>query len=40
MRILWDKVVLARYNLVGFAGEKVFPVGSIELPVTVRTYPR
>jgi len=26
--------------LLGFAGEKVSPLGSIELPVTARTYPR
>jgi hypothetical protein len=26
--------------LLGFAGEKVSPLGSIELPITTRTYPR
>jgi hypothetical protein len=35
-----DKVVPARYLMVGFAGEKVLPVGSIELSVTTGTYSR
>jgi hypothetical protein len=33
-------VVLVVCHLLGFAGEKVSPLGSIELPVTVGTYPR
>jgi hypothetical protein len=40
MDISWDKIVPARYPLMGFAGEQVFPVGSIELPVTAGEHPR
>jgi hypothetical protein len=40
MKIDGGKIVLARYSLVGFSGELVFPFGSIELPVMAETYPR
>jgi hypothetical protein len=35
-----DKIIPAASPLVGFAGEQVYPVGSIELPVTPGEYPR
>jgi len=35
-----EKVVLVSCQLQGFAGEKVLPLGSIDLPVTAGTYPR
>lgn len=35
-----DKLVPATCPLIGFAGEQVYPVGSIELPVTPGEYPR
>jgi hypothetical protein len=40
MKVDRSKVVSARHSLVGFSGEQVFPLGSIELPVMARTYPR
>lgn len=40
MDINRDKIVLTRYPLMGFAGERVFPIGSIELPVIVGEHPR
>jgi hypothetical protein len=39
MEINPEKVILATCPLVGFAGEQVQLVGSIELPVTARDYP-
>jgi len=35
-----SKVILARHSLVGFSGEQVLPLGSIELPVMEGTYPK
>jgi hypothetical protein len=35
MNISRDKIVSARYPLMGFVGEQVQPIGSIELPVTI-----
>jgi hypothetical protein len=35
-----EKVVSVSCQLQGFAGEKVLPLGSIDLPVTAGTYPR
>jgi hypothetical protein len=35
-----ERVVPVSCHLLGFAGEKVLPLGSIELPVTAGTYPR
>jgi len=40
MDINRDKIVPARYPLVGFVGERVFPIGSIELLVTVGEHQR
>jgi hypothetical protein len=40
MRIPRDKVVPVSCNLLGFAGKKVLPLNSIELPVTAGTYPK
>jgi hypothetical protein len=39
MEISPEKVIPATCPLVGFAGEQVLPVGSIELPVTAGDYP-
>jgi hypothetical protein len=39
MAISPEKVIPATCPLVGFAGEQVQPVGSIELPVTAGDYP-
>lgn len=37
-----DKECLLPSNtlLVGFSGTKVFPVGTITLPITIRSYPQ
>jgi hypothetical protein len=35
-----ERVVPVLCHLLGFAGEKVLPLGSIKLPVIVGTYPR
>ncbi|XP_062155324.1 uncharacterized protein LOC133863398 [Alnus glutinosa] len=35
-----EKVVPFSCHLQGFAGEKVLPLGSIDLPVTAGTYPK
>jgi hypothetical protein len=35
-----EKVVPVSCHLLNFAGEKVLPLGSIDLPVTAGTYPR
>jgi len=35
-----EKVVPVSCHLLGFAGEKVLPLGSSDLPVTAGTYPR
>jgi hypothetical protein len=35
-----EKVVPVSCHLLGFAGEKVLPLGSIDLPITAKTYPR
>jgi hypothetical protein len=40
MGVPQEKVVPVSCHLLGFAGEKVLPLGSIDLPVTTRTYPR
>jgi hypothetical protein len=40
MKIDQSKVIPVRYSLVGFTGEQVLPLGSIELPVTAGMYPR
>jgi hypothetical protein len=40
MKIPRDKVVPARYHLVGFSGEKVLAMGSIKLSVIAGTYSR
>ncbi|XP_062147680.1 uncharacterized protein LOC133856606 [Alnus glutinosa] len=40
MKIDRRKVVPARHSLVGFTGEQVLPLGSIELPVMAGVYPR
>lgn len=40
MKIDKGKLVLVRYPLVGFIGEQVMPLGSIELQAIVRTPPR
>ncbi|XP_062155145.1 uncharacterized protein LOC133863185 [Alnus glutinosa] len=40
MKIDRSKVIPARHSLVGFTGEQVLPLGSIELPVTAGMYPR
>jgi hypothetical protein len=40
MSIPQGRVVPVVCHLLGFAGEKVLPLGSIELPVTAMTYPR
>jgi hypothetical protein len=39
MKISSEKVIPATYPLVGFVGEQVQPVSSIDLPVTARDYP-
>jgi len=39
MKISSEKVILATYPLVGFVGEQVQPVSSIDLPVTAKDYP-
>jgi hypothetical protein len=38
--IIWEFQVPVSCQLQGFAGEKVLPLGSIDLPVTAGTYPR
>jgi hypothetical protein len=40
MNICLDKIVSARYPLMGFVGEQVQPIGSIELPVTAGDHLR
>jgi hypothetical protein len=40
MKIDRRKVIPARHSLVGFTGEQVLPLGSIELPVMAGAYPR
>jgi hypothetical protein len=40
MKIDRNKVMPARHSLVGFTGEQVLPLGSIELSVTAGMYPR
>jgi hypothetical protein len=40
MSIPRDRVVPVLCHLLGFAGEKVLPLGFIELPVIAWTYPR
>jgi len=40
MSIPRERVVPMVCHLLGFASEKVSPLGSIELPVTAGTYPR
>jgi hypothetical protein len=40
MKIDGRKVVLDRHSLVGFTGEQVLPLGSIELPIMAGVYPR
>jgi hypothetical protein len=40
MKIDIRKVIPARHSLVGFTGEQVLPLGSIELPVMAGAYPR
>jgi len=40
MKIDRRKVIPARHLLVGFIGEQVLPLGSIELPVMAGAYPR
>jgi hypothetical protein len=40
MKIDQSKVVPTRHSLVGFSGEQVFSLGSIELPVMAGTYSR
>jgi hypothetical protein len=40
MKIDRSKVIPARHSLVGFTGEQVLPLGSIELSVTAGMYPR
>jgi len=35
-----EKVVPVSCHLLGFAGENVLPIGSIDLPITAGTYPR
>jgi hypothetical protein len=40
MSIPWGRVVPVVCHLLGFAGKKVSPLNSIELPITVGTYPR
>lgn len=40
MSIPWGRVVPVVCHMLGFTGEKVSPLGSIELPVTVWAYPR
>jgi hypothetical protein len=39
LKIDQGKIVPARYSLVGFSGEQVFPFRSIELPIMAGTYP-
>jgi hypothetical protein len=40
MGVPWEKVVPVSCHLLGFAGEKVLPLGSIDLPVTAGTFTR
>jgi len=40
MGVPWERVVSVSCHLLGFAEEKVLPLRSIELPVTVGTYSR
>lgn len=40
MKIDRNKVIPARHSLVGFTGEQMLPLGSIELPVTPGMYLR
>jgi hypothetical protein len=40
MSIPWGRVVPVVCHLLGFAGEKVSYLGSIELPITTGTYLR
>jgi hypothetical protein len=40
MDIPRERVIPVLCHLLGFAGEKVLPLRSIELPVTAGTYPR
>jgi hypothetical protein len=40
MKIDRRKVIPVRHSLVGFTGEQVLPLGSIELPVMAGSYPR
>jgi hypothetical protein len=40
MGVMRERVVPVSCHLLGFVGEKVLPLGSIELPVTAGTYPR
>jgi predicted RNase H-like nuclease (RuvC/YqgF family) len=40
MKIDLNKVIPAKHLLVGFTGEQVLPLGSIELSVMAGTYPR
>jgi hypothetical protein len=40
MDISRDKIILAKYPLMGFGGEQVFPIGSIELSITAWENPK
>jgi hypothetical protein len=40
MKINRRKVIITRHSLVGFTGEQVLPLKSIELPVMAGAYPR
>jgi hypothetical protein len=40
MKIDRNKIIPARHSLVGFIGEQVLPLRSIELPVIAGKYPR
>ncbi len=40
MKLDKDKLRPMDASLVGFTGDKVFPVGILTLPITVRTYPK
>jgi hypothetical protein len=40
MKIDRGTLILARYPLMSFSGEQVLPIGSIELQVIARTFPR
>ena len=40
IRIERERLVLTNAHLIGFGGTRVYPLGAVTLPVTVRDYPQ